>query len=147
MGGVVQSNQQIRARYDMAFTEITILDVDCAHVEELSLSRNDVIVPYILSNTPPQEWKRYFEKQAPASANAKIVGNTASYKCPKAKAAIKRDGACWKMVANLVEHANRYYLEVELRQVQELERQGEMEREAEQPREFEEGWDHYMSRD
>jgi hypothetical protein len=112
----------------MAFTEIMVLDVDCAHVEELSRSRNDVIVPYVLSNTPPQEWKRYFEKQAPASANAKIVGNTARYKCPKDKATIERDGACWKMVANLVEDANRYYLEIELRQVQELERQVEMER-------------------
>jgi hypothetical protein len=130
---------------NMAFTEITILDVDCAHVEELSLSRNDVIVPYILSNTPPQEWKRYFEKQAPASANAKIVGNTARYKCPKNKAAIGRDGACWKMVSNLVEHANRYYLEIELRQ--ELERQVEMERQEEQLPEFEKEWDRYMSRD
>ncbi len=130
---------------NMAFTEITILDVDCAHVEELS--RNDVIVPYILSNTPPQGWKRYFEKQAPASANAKIVGNTARYKCPKDKAAIERDGACWKMVSNLVEHANRHYLEIELRQMQELERQVEMERQEEQPPEFEKEWDRYMSRD
>ena len=131
----------------MAFTEIAILDVDCAHVEELSLSRNDVIVPYILSNTPPHEWKRYFEKQAPASANAKIVGNTARYKCLKNKAAIGRDGACWKMVSNLVEHANRYYLEIELRQVQELGRQVEMERQEEQLPEFEKEWDRYMSRD
>ena len=131
----------------MAFTEITILDVDCAHVEERSLSRNDVIVPYIRSNTPPQEWKRNFEKQAPASANAKIVGNTARYKCPKDKATIERDGACWKMVANLVEDANRYYLEIELRQVQELERQVEMERQEEQLPEFEKEWDRYMSRD
>jgi len=131
----------------MAFTEIMVLDVDCAHVEELSRSRNDVIVPYVLSNTPPQEWKRYFEKQAPASANAKIVGNTARYKCPKDKATIERDGACWKMVANLVEDANRYYLEIELRQVQELERQVEMERQEEQTPEFEKEWDRYMSRD
>jgi hypothetical protein len=132
---------------NMAFTEIMVLDVDCAHVEELSRSRNDVIVPYVLSNTPPQEWKRYFEKQAPASANAKIVGNTARYKCPKDKATIERDGACWKMVANLVEDANRYYLEIELRQVQELERQVEMERQEEQTPEFEKEWDRYMSRD
>jgi hypothetical protein len=134
----------------MTFTEIMILDVDYAHVEESLRSRNDVndvIVPYILSNTPPEEWKSYFEKQAPASANAKIVGNTAHYKCPKDKAAIQRGGACWKMVANLVEDANRYYLEIELRQVQELERRGEMERQAEQPPEFETEWDRYMSRD
>jgi hypothetical protein len=134
----------------MTFTEIMILDVDYAHVEESLRSRNDVndvIVPYILSNTPPEEWKSYFEKQAPANANAKIVGNTVRYKCPKDKAAIQKDGACWKMVAALVEDANRHYLEIELRQVQELERRGEMERQAEQPPEFETEWDRYMSRD
>jgi len=133
----------------MTFTEITILDVDCAHVEEfLRLNDlSDVIVPYILSDTPPEEWKSYFEKHAPASAKARIVGNTARYKCPKDKAAIKRDGVCWKMVADLVEDANRHYLEIELRQSQELERRVEMERQEEQPPEFEKDWDRYMSRD
>ena len=134
----------------MAFTEITILDVDCAQAEEFLRSRNDVkevMVPYILSNTPPEEWKRYFEKQAPTSANATIVGNTARYKCPKGKAVIQRDGACWKIVANLVEDANRHYLEIELRQAQQLERRVEMERQEEQPPEFETEWDRYMSRD
>ena len=134
----------------MTFTEITILDVDYAHVEEFLRSMNDVsdiIVPYILSNTPPEEWKSYFEKQAPATANAKIIGNTARYKCPKDEAAIKRGGACWKMVATLIEDANRHYEEIELRQVQELERRVEMERQEEQPPEFETEWDRYMSRD
>ena len=51
----------------MAFTEITILEVDYAHVKECS--ENEVIIPYILSNLPPGEWKNYFEKQAPASAS------------------------------------------------------------------------------
>jgi hypothetical protein len=128
----------------MRFAEITILDVDCAQAEELD-SGNDVIVPYILSCTPPQEWKDYFEEQAPVSANATIVGNTIRYKCPKDKAEIQRGGGCWKMVASLVEDANRYYLESEMRREQELDRQ-KKERQ-EQPSEFEIEWDRYMGRD
>jgi len=50
-------------------------------------------------------------------------------------------------VADLVEDANRHYLEIELRQSQELERRVEMERQEEQPPEFETEWDRYMSRD
>lgn len=92
----------------MAFTEITILEVDYAHVKECS--ENEVIVPYILSNLPPGEWKNYFEKQAPASASVKIVGNIACYKRQKDKAAIRKHGPCWNAVADLVEDANRYLL-------------------------------------
>ena len=133
----------------MTFTKITILDIDYAHVEEFLPSSNDVIVPYILSNIPPEEWKSYFEKQAPASANAKIVDNIAYYTCSNDKAAIKRDGACWKMAADVVDDANRYYLaiELELTHAQELERQVELKHHAEKPSEFEEEWDRYMSRD
>jgi len=47
----------------MAFTEITVLEVDYAHMQECS--ENEVIVPYILSNIPPGEWKNYFEIPAP----------------------------------------------------------------------------------
>jgi hypothetical protein len=130
----------------MSFTEITILEVDYAHLEECL--GDDVIVPYVVSQIPPEEWKRYFEKQAPASANAKIIGNTARYKCPKDKAAIGRYGACWEMVADLVEDANRYYLGEELRRYQELGRQAETQRQKEQPpSEFEIEWDRYMNRD
>jgi hypothetical protein len=130
----------------MSFTEITILEVDFAHVKECS--GNDAVVPYILSDTPPEEWKSYFEKQAPASANVKIIGNTARFKCPHDEAAIRRYGACWEMVADLVEEANRYYLGEQLRRYQELGRQAERERQKEQaPREFEIEWDRYMSRD
>jgi len=128
----------------MAFTEITILDVDCAHADE-SFSRNDVIVQYILSDMPPEEWKDYFEEQAPAGANAEICGDTVHYKCPKDKMAIQKDGTCWKTVASLVEDANRYYRESELRR--ELDRQRKEREEEEQPREFEIEWDRYMSRD
>ena len=102
----------------MAFTYISILEADYTHVEECS--GDDIIVPYLLSDTPPEEWKSYFEKQATASANTKIVGNTARHKCLNDKAAIRRYGACWKMVAELVEDANRYYSGVELRRYQEL---------------------------
>jgi hypothetical protein len=129
----------------MAFTEITIQDVDCAHAEKSLRSRDELIVPYILSSTPPEEWKGYFEEQAPASANAKIVGNTIRYKCPRDKMLIQRDGACWEMVARLVEEANRYYLESELRREQD--RQRKEREEEQQPREFEKEWDRYMSRD
>jgi hypothetical protein len=130
----------------MAFTEITILEVDYDHVEECS--GNEVIVPYILSDIPPGEWKSYFEKQAPASASVKIIGNTACYKCQKDKAAIRKYGTCWSAVADLVEDANRYYLGVELRRHQELGRQAERERqEGQPPSEFEIEWDRYMSRD
>jgi hypothetical protein len=110
----------------MAFTYISVLEADYAHAEECS--GDDVIVPYLLSDTPPEEWKSYFEKQAPASANAKIVGNTALHKCLNDKAAIRRYGACWKMVADLIEDANRYYSGVELRRYQELGRQAETQR-------------------
>ena len=129
----------------MTFTEIMILDVDCAHADESLRSRNDVRVSYILSNTPPEEWKDYFEEQAPASANAKIVGHKVRYECPKDKVAIQRDGACWKIVASLAEDANRYYLESELRREQD--RQKKERQEEQQPREFEIEWDRYMGRD
>jgi len=130
----------------MAFTEITILEVDYAHVKECS--ENEVIIPYILSNLPPGEWKNYFEKQAPASASVKIVGNIVCYKRQKDKAAIRKHGPCWNAVADLVEDANRYYLGVELRRQQELGRQAEREHQEEQaPPEFEIVWDRYMSRD
>src|SRR5659263_557299 len=102
-----------REAKSMAFTEITILQVDYAHVQDCS--ENAAIIPYILSNLPPGEWKNYFEKQAPASASVKIVGNIAYYKRQKDKAAIRKHGPCWNAVADLVEDANRYYLGVELR--------------------------------
>jgi hypothetical protein len=130
----------------MAFTEIIILDVDDAHLDECS--KNELIVPFILSATPPKEWKFFFEKQAPTSAKAKIIGNTARYKCPKDKAAIRRYGACWNAVVELVEDANRHCLEVELRRYQELGRKVEREHPEERaPNEFEIEWDRYMSRD
>lgn len=125
----------------MAFTEITILEVDYAHVKECS--ENEVIVPYILSNLPPGEWKNYFEKQAPASASVKIVGNIGCYKRQKDKAAIRKHGPCWNAVADLVEDANRYLFRsgIEARQ-QELGRQAEREHQEEQaPPEFEIEWD------
>ncbi len=45
----------------MTFKEITILEVDHAHIKEHS--ENEVMVPYILSNIPPDEWKSYFKKK------------------------------------------------------------------------------------
>jgi hypothetical protein len=131
----------------VAFGYITILKVDYAQIEELPRSGNDVIVPYVLSDTPPEEWKRYFEIQAPASAKAKIVDNTVFYKCPNDKGAMKKGGSCWDTVAGLVEDANRHHLEVELRQRQERIRQAERERQEEQPSQFEIEWDRYMTRD
>lgn len=141
------SLKPIRSREEtsMAFREITILEVDCAHVEAFEGSSTEVIAPYILSDTPPEEWKQYFDDHAPA--NASIVGNTARYKCPKDKAALKRYGACWNMVADLVDDANRYYLGVELRKWQELGRQAEKKRQEEEPSEFEGEWGRYMGRD
>ena len=130
----------------MAFTEITILRIDYAHVKECS--ENEVIVPYILSQIPPGEWTRYFEKQAPSSASIKIIGNTACYKCQKDKEAIRKHGACWNAVADLVEDANRDYLGAELKRYQERGRQAKREHLNEQaPSEFEIERDRYMSRD
>ncbi|MGZ4864999.1 MAG: hypothetical protein ACXV5H_01675 [Halobacteriota archaeon] len=130
----------------MAFTEVTILEVDYKSVK--ACSENEIIVPYLLSNLPPVEWRDYFEKHAPASACAKIVGKIAWYKCQKDKTPTKKRGACWNTVADLVDDANRYYLGVELRRHQELGRQAEREHQEEQgPREFEIEWDRYMSRD
>jgi len=129
----------------MVFAAITILDVECAHVDEFSQSTSEVTVSYVLSNTPPEKWQGYFEEEAPASADAKIVGNAVRYKCPKDKVAIQRRGTCWEMVASLVERANRCYLESELREEQD--RQKKERQEEEQPTEFEIEWDRYMSRD
>jgi len=133
----------------MTFKEITILDIDYAHIDEFLPSSNDVIIPYILSNTPPEEWKSYFEKHAPPSANVKIVDNIAYYKCSSRKAAVTRDGTCWKMATDLVDGANQYYLaiELELSHAQELERRVELKEQDERPSEFEKEWDRYMSRD
>jgi hypothetical protein len=131
----------------MVFDYITILKVDYAHIERLPRLEGHVIVPYILSDSPSDEWKSYFEKQAPVSANAKIVENTIFYKCADKEEALKKGGACWDTVADLVEEANRHYLEVELRRRQERIREAEMESHKGEPSEFEIEWDRYMTRD
>lgn len=131
----------------MVFGYITILKVDYVHIEQLTSPKNHVIVPFILSDIPPDEWKSFFEKQAPASANAKLVENTIFYKCPNKEEALKKGGACWEMVAALVEDANRHHLEVELRERQERIRQAEREGREGPPSEFEIEWDRYMTRD
>ncbi len=69
----------------MTFTEIMILDVDCAHADESLRSRNDVRVSYILSNTPPEEWKDYFEEQASASANQRLSAIQSAMNARKTK--------------------------------------------------------------
>jgi hypothetical protein len=131
----------------MVFSYITILKVDYAHIEQLPHLESQVIAQYILSDIPPSEWKSYFEKRAPVSANAKIVENRIFCKCPYKDEALKKGGACWEMVADLVEDTNRHYLEVELRQRQERIRQAERESQEGQPSEFEIEWDRYMTRD
>ncbi len=66
----------------MAFKEITIRDVAYAQIEEAA-SHNEVLVPYVLSDTPPAEWKQYFERHAPA--NTTVVGYTVRFTCPMTK--------------------------------------------------------------
>ena len=128
----------------MVFREVTILEVDWAHVEETGPD-NEVVVPYVLSDTPPAEWKQYFEDHAPA--NASVVGNTVRFKCPNDKAACQRYGTCWNTVADLVDEANRHYLGLELRRWQELGRRAEKEPEEQEPTEFGKEWGRYMGRD
>jgi len=131
----------------VAFVEITILEVDEPHIEKAA-QPNEVMVPYVLSAYPPEEWKSFFEQRAPASANAKVVGNTVRYTCPKDPKAIKRYGSCWDLVTEIIEAANRYYIDLELARQQEL---GQSARRSHQrqgsPSEFEKEWDRYMSRD
>ena len=132
----------------MVFTEIVLLKADCQNVEQSSYSSSEVIVPYVLSDTPPAEWKRYFETQAPQRASAEIVGNIVRYACPNDKTAIEKYGACWNAVAALVENANRYYLELVVRRAQERGRRAEREHVKEQPpAAFEVEFDRYMTRD
>ncbi|MGZ4918461.1 MAG: hypothetical protein ACXV5E_08675 [Halobacteriota archaeon] len=132
----------------MLFREIVILAVDYTHVDELG-SGNEVVAPFILSDTPPEEWKQYFEDHAPP--NTVIVGNIIRYQCPNDKAALQRYGRCWNTVADLIDDANRYYLGVELRKWQELGREAEKESKKgskeEEPSEFEKEWGRYMGRD
>jgi hypothetical protein len=131
----------------MAFADIAVVEVDRANVDSPSLD-TEVRVSFVLSDTPPAEWKSYFEAQAPSGANAKIVGNIARYNCPSHEAAIRKYGPCWNAVADLVADANRHYLEIVLRQRQELGRQAEWEHRKEQPpAEFEIEFDRYMTRD
>ncbi len=132
----------------MVFKEITILDVDWTHIEETG-SADGVLVPYVLSDTPPAEWKQYFERHAPAKTP--VVGHTVRFICPYDKEAFQRYGTCWNAVADLVNDVNRYYLGLELRRWQELGRQAEKKfkkgAEEEESREFETEWGRYMSRD
>ncbi len=131
----------------MVFGYIRILKVDYVHFEQLPRSERHVIAPYILSDSPPDEWKSYFEEHAPVIASAKIVKNTIFYKCPDEEEALKKGGACWETVAELIEDANRHCVEVELRRRQERIREAEMESHKGEPTEFEIEWDRYMTRD
>ncbi|MGZ4936426.1 MAG: hypothetical protein ACXV4C_07745, partial [Halobacteriota archaeon] len=63
------------------------------------------------------------------------------------KAAIRRYGACWNMVAELVDDANRYYLGIELRRWQERCQQAGREVHEDERSEFEGEWGRYMGRD
>ena len=92
----------------MVFAEVALLKADCENVEQSLHSSSEVIVPYVLSDRPPAEWKRYFETQAPQGTSAEIAGNTVRYSCPNDKTAIEKYGACWNAVEALVENANRY---------------------------------------
>ncbi len=129
----------------MAFREITILKVDCDHIEALENIDSEVIAPYILSDAPPEEWKQYFESRA--AANATIIGNTVRYKCPNDKMALQKYGACWHAVADLVDDANRHYLGLELRRWQESCRQAGREVREDERSEFEGEWGRYLGRD
>jgi hypothetical protein len=132
----------------MAFKEIEVLRVDHDHIEQDTPESNQVIVPYILSDTPPDEWKRYFETHAPVSAKVQIVGNIARYVCQNDTSAIEKYGTCWRAVVDLVDDANRYYLGLELRRQQELGRKTEREERRDVgPSEYEREWDRYMGRD
>ncbi len=128
----------------MVFKELTILDIDCAQIEEAG-SNNEVLVPYVLSDTPPVEWKQYFERHAPA--NATVVGNTVRYTCSNDKVALRKYGSCWQAVADLVDNANRHYLGLELQRWQESCRQAGQAIHKDEQSEFDGEWGRYMGRD
>jgi hypothetical protein len=121
----------------MTFRGIEVLSFDKGGI--LPDADNIVMVPYILSDQPPPEWKKCFESRAPPEAAAQIVANQARYRCPKNNVAIERDGDCWKKVAALVAQANEYYREIDaqLEREQAKKRQEQLQKEKEQ-REFEE---------
>ena len=95
---------------NIIFREIKILGVDNLDIKMIPGVDNMVMVPYILSEAPPDEWKHYFSSRAPKDADARIDGDRALYKCPKDKEIIK--GECRNKVAKLVDDANLHCREI-----------------------------------
>jgi hypothetical protein len=95
------------------------------------------MVPYTLSEAPPDEWKHYFSSRAPNEAEARIDGDRALYKCPKNREVIK--GEYQNKVAKLVEAANLHCREInaEHERMQAKEQEEQRRKEQEQ-RDFEE---------
>jgi len=95
------------------------------------------MVPYTLSEAPPDEWKHYFSSRAPNEAEARIDGDRDLYKCPKNREVIK--GEYQNKVAKLVEAANLHCREInaEHERMQAKEQEEQRRKEQEQ-RDFEE---------
>ncbi len=95
----------------MTFIDLEILDFDANGIERIADDESRVHVPYILSNEPPELWRRCFLSKT-ADGEARIIGGRVIYLCRKDKTAINRNGECWNTVAKYAEYANRRYREI-----------------------------------
>lgn len=93
------------------FRAIKLLGVDNRNIKMIPGVDSMVMVPFALSEAPPEEWRHLFSRKASRDADARVEGDRALYKCPKDKAVIKKPGECWNKVAKLVDGTNLHYRE------------------------------------
>jgi len=68
----------------MTFIDIEILDFDANGIERIADDESRVHVPYILSNEPPELWRRCFLSKT-ADGEARIIGGRVIYLCRRTK--------------------------------------------------------------
>lgn len=123
----------------MAFEDIEILDFDEKGIELIAGTENRVEVPYILSNAPPKEWKRYFESRWPNPQHLHIVDAQIKVPCRMDITAVRKNGECWNLVEKWVAEANRHCREIDAQKQKERAKEEEAQQhENEQLDEFEE---------
>jgi hypothetical protein len=132
------------------FEDIELERID---IDKVTRTKRGIYVPYVLTETPPQEWKDYFLRRINGKPfehfgpvkhtmtlprrTTKIEGNRVLFECDMDKATVK--GICWEIVAAHVDDANKYYHKVaEYQRRQQLAAETALEKEVQLQKELEE---------
>jgi len=132
----------------------TFIDIELERidVDKITRTKKGIYVPYVLTETPPKEWKDYFLRRINGKPfeyfgpvkhtltlprrTTKIEGNTVLLECDLDKATVK--GICWEIVAAHVDDANKYYHKVvEHQRRQQLAAETALEKEVQLQKELE----------